>query len=118
MPNTEKLYRKYKNQGLLFIDVYKRDEDVTDAEALEEITRIGIACPIIQDCAELQLFQTDGWPCTYVFDEDGNKIDVIVDGYKPEDAWETLIIKNLLRYPPGRLGSAVYEGVYVFLSPL
>ena len=97
MPNTEKLYRKYKNQGLLFIGVYKRDEDVTDAEALEEITRIGITYPIIQDCAELQLFQNDAWPCTYVFDGDGNKIVDIVDGYQPEDAWEALIIKNLLR---------------------
>ena len=93
----EKLYRKYQDQGLLFIGVYKRDEDATDEEALEEISKIGITYPIIQDCAELQQFENDGWPCTYVFDGDGNKIGDTIDGYKPEDAWEALIIQNLLR---------------------
>ena len=66
-------------------------------EALEEISRIGITYPIIQDCAELQQFENDGWPCTYVFDGDGNKIGDTIDGYKPEDAWEALIIQYLLR---------------------
>ena len=97
MPDMEKLYRKYQDQGLLFIGVYKRDEDATDEEALEEISKIGITYPIIQDCAELQQFENDGWPCTYVFDGDGNKIGDTIDGYKPEDAWEALIIQNLLR---------------------
>ena len=97
MPDMEKLYRKYKDQGLLFIGVYKRDEDVTDAEALEEISRIGITYPIIQDCAELQQLENEGWPCTYAFDGDGNKVGDVIDGYKPEDAWEALIIQNLLR---------------------
>ena len=97
MPDMEKLYRKYHDDGLLFIGVYKRDEDVTDAEALEEITNIGITYPIIQDCADLQQFENDGWPCTYVFDGDGNRIGDTIDGYKPEEAWEALIIQNLLR---------------------
>ncbi len=97
MPDMEKLYRKYMDQGLLFIGVYKRDEDATDEEALEEIQNMGITYPIIQDCAELQQFTNDGWPCTYVFDGDGNRIGDIIDGYKPEDAWEELIIQNLLR---------------------
>ena len=97
MPDMEKLYRKYMDQGLLFIGVYKRDEDVTDEEALEEIRNMGITYPIIQDCAELQQFTNDAWPCTYVFDGDGNKIGDIIDGYKPEDAWEAIVIQNLLR---------------------
>ena len=35
MPDMEKLYRKYQDQGLLFIGVYKRDEDATDEECIE-----------------------------------------------------------------------------------
>ena len=97
MPDMEKLYRKYKDQGLLFIGVYKRDEDVTDEEAREEIERMGITYPIIQDCADLQQFDSNGWPFTYVFDGDGNQIGDMVDGYQAEDAWEALIIQNLLR---------------------
>ena len=34
---------------------------------------------------------------TYVFDGDGNQIGDMVDGYQAEDAWEALIIQNLLR---------------------
>ena len=97
MPDMQKLYQKYKDQGLLFIGVYKRDEDVTDEEAMEEIQNMGITYPIIQDCAELQQFDSNGWPFTFVFDGNGNQIGDMIDGYKPEDAWESLIIQNLLR---------------------
>ena len=96
MPDMQRLYEKYKDQGLLFIGVYKRDEDTTDEEAQEEIQSMGITYPIIQDCPELQGLVNEGWPCTYAFDGNGKQIGDIIDGYKPEDAWEALIIQNLL----------------------
>ena len=64
---------------------------------MEEIQNMGITYPIIQDCAELQQFDSNGWPFTFVFDGNGNQIGDMIDGYKPEDAWESLIIQNLLR---------------------
>lgn len=91
MPELQKLYENYKDQGLLIIGAYSDEED-----AQTVVDDNGITYPIVHCEGNLMSLQQDYVPASYVYDGDGNLLmNNPVEGAMEYDGWEELILQYL-----------------------
>ena len=93
MPDLEKLYEKYREQGLLVIGVYTS----TDQEAqVEQILRdSGTSYPILRYSPDFESFQTGYVPTTVFLDGSGQALSELLVGSRSYEGWEELILVAL-----------------------
>ncbi len=96
MPDLERLYEKYKDEGLLILGVYSSFD--YDREAKEVIDQCGITYPVIKADAELLGYEQNYVPATFLFDGKGNLVErEPVEGSRSYDDWEAIITHYLSR---------------------
>ena len=91
LPDLQKLYQKYKSEGLLIVGVY------SDSDGLKDIVKENkIRYPMIKSCPEFDRFQTGYVPTTVFTDGEGNVLsDEPYVGSKSYDDWEQIILSYL-----------------------
>ena len=91
LPDLQKLYKKYKSQGLIIVGVY------SDTQGLEDIVREnGIQYPLIRSCEAFDKFQTGYVPTTFFTDGSGKVLsDESYVGVKSYQEWKTIILSYL-----------------------
>ena len=91
LPELEKLYETYKDQGLLILGVYSDSEN-----AKEIIEDAGVTYPILQVDANLYAYEQSYVPATFIFDGNGKLLQPDpVQGSKPYEGWEEIVLKYL-----------------------
>ncbi len=95
IPDIDRLYNSYKDQGLMVIGVFSTVAMENDVKSI--IDENNISYPIIKMNENMQKFTTEYVPTTYFFDKDGNLLspEPIVGANSYED-WEK-IIQNYLK---------------------
>lgn len=94
MPDLQKLYEAYKDQGLVILGVYSTFEQ--DAEALDIVKAKGITYPILRCSAELATLEQDYVPATYFLDCNGYVLTTEpFVGARDYSGWEKLIKEYL-----------------------
>lgn len=90
IPDLEKLYENYKDQGLLVIGVYSTFDMQEDAEDI--IKNSNVTYPIIKCDSALEHYEQDYVPATYVTDADGKLLEKDpVAGALDYNGWEELV---------------------------
>ncbi|MCF0151284.1 MAG: TlpA family protein disulfide reductase [Firmicutes bacterium] len=94
MPELEKLYQAYREDGFLILGVFSTKDADSDSQAV--IDKLGITYPILHASEELQKYMTNYVPTTVFFDGDGNLLsqEPIV-GARDYGSWETLLREYL-----------------------
>ncbi len=94
MPDLEKLYQKYKDQGLLILGVFATVDGDEDARFI--IRSTGVSYPILHASEEFVVFNTGYVPTTVFMNSEGWGLsENAYVGSKSYDDWEA-IIKDLL----------------------
>lgn len=100
MPELEKLYEDYKDQGLLIIGVFSDTTMMDDVHAVMD--EAGTTYPICEYVSAFDAFQTGYVPSTIFVDENGKLIDIsngygdnVFVGSQNYSDWEKMI-KNYL----------------------
>ncbi len=94
MPDLQKLYEKYKDDGLLIIGAYATLD--MSAEAKELVDSIGITYPIIKADDNIIGYEQDYVPATFLFDGRGNLLESgPVEGSRSYEAWEDIILRYI-----------------------
>lgn len=90
MPDLEKLYQNYKDQGFVILGVFSTEDGDEDAAAI--VTDTGVTYPILHIDNRLRTYQTEYVPTTIFVDEDGNVVseEPYVGAHSYED-WETIL---------------------------
>lgn len=95
MPDLQKLYENYKDQGLIIIGVYYTLE-MTD-EAIAVMDDCGITYPVIRPTADLDKYTTEYVPTTCFFDGSGYPmVDNSYIGSRSYEDWCS-IVEHYLR---------------------
>ena len=91
LPDLQKLYKKYKAEGLMIVGVY------SDTDGLKDIvTENKISYPMILSCAAFDSFQTGYVPTTFFTDSKGNVLsEESYIGSKSYEEWESIILSYL-----------------------
>ena len=91
LPDLQKLYDKYKAEGLMIVGVY------SDTDGLDDIIKEDkISYPMIQSCAAFDSFQTGYVPTTFFVDGSGTVLsDEPYIGSKSYKEWESVILSYL-----------------------
>lgn len=90
MPDLEKLYEKYKEQGLLILGVFSSTD--MDDDARQIIKDCNISYPVVRCDSNLEKFMTDYFPTTVFADAEGNIIsDEPIIGANSYSDWEKMI---------------------------
>lgn len=94
MPDLEKLYEKYKDQGLLIIGVFSSTD--MDDDARQILKDCNISYPVVRCDSNLEKFMTDYFPTTVFADSKGNILspEPIIGANSYSD-WEEMIEKYL-----------------------
>lgn len=94
MPELEKLYENYKDQGLLIIGIFSTtdmDEDVSDI-----LSECNTSYPILRCTPSLDKFVSDYIPTTIFADSEGNVISAEpVVGANDYSDWEAIVSEYL-----------------------
>ena len=94
IPELEKLYENYQDQGFLILGAYSEtgmNEDIT--QILEEG---GVTYPVIYANEEMQHYMTDYYPTSFFIDGSGTVLsEYPVVGSQDYDAWEALLKEYL-----------------------
>lgn len=94
MPDLEKLYQNYKDEGFLIIGVYTTSND--DGSVTEGIESTGVTYPCIIASENLYDYMTGYVPTTFFVDGDGNILSTEpIVGSNTYDGWETTIKEYL-----------------------
>lgn len=94
MPELEKLYQNYKEQGLIILGVFYSTSDMDAAKSV--VSENQITYPIVIGNDDFGPFTTEYVPTTVFFDSEGNLLsDDAVVGAQSYDAWEQEIAKYL-----------------------
>ena len=103
MPDMEKLYEDYKDDGLLVIGVYS--ETSMEADVDEILNSCNTSYPILTYTVDFDKYQTGYVPTTVFVDKNGNIIDTgvsfegmdstLIVGSKSYKEWKSLIKKYL-----------------------
>ena len=89
MPDLEKLYEKYKSQGLLIVGVTSSS---TASSAKTVVEQTGVKYPVIFSTYEFNQFNTGYVPTTVFMDSDGNLLtSEPIIGSQSYSAWESVI---------------------------
>lgn len=94
MPDLQKLYEKYSEQGLMLLGVYYSTSSEDEAKAF--VSDNQITYPILIGNDDFSSFTTEYVPTTVFFDGEGNLLsqDPIVGAQSYED-WEKMIVEYL-----------------------
>lgn len=97
MPELEKLYENYKDQGLLILGVFST-ADMED-EVREVLKECNTTYPILHSDSKLEKYMTEYVPTTIFADSEGNIIssEPIVRAYD-YSAWEEIVTDYLSNY--------------------
>ncbi len=94
IPDLEKLYENYKDQGLLILGVYTTFE--MDADAKEIMTSSGVTYPILKADQNLYSYEQDYVPATFLFDGNGKLLESEpIAGAQSYEQWESVVLKYL-----------------------
>lgn len=94
MPDLEKLYEAYKDQGLLILGVYSSYDMDDEVHAI--LDDCGTTYPIIHTCADFDKYQTGYVPTTIFTDGRGNVLtDEPYIGSNSYANWESIILSYL-----------------------
>lgn len=87
MPDLQKLYTNYKDQGVLVIGVYSTEEN-----AKTTVDSTGITYPVIRKTAEFNKYDTGYVPTTIIVDGNGNVLSSEpLIGSKSYSEWESTV---------------------------
>lgn len=95
MPDINKLYESYKDQGFLVLGVYGSDTTVKDEEVAETIKTTGVTYPNLRYCKEFSTLLNDMYPTTVFVDENGKIVGETIIGSRSYVEW-VKIIEGLL----------------------
>lgn len=94
MPDLEKLYQNYKDQGFVILGVFYSLDSLDDAKAV--VGDINITYPILIGNEDFFPFMTEYVPTTVLFDSEGNLLSSeALIGARSYDDWEQEILKYL-----------------------
>ena len=94
MPDLEKLYQNYKDQGFVILGVFYSLDSLDDAKAV--IDDINITYSILIGNEDFFPFMTEYVPTTALFDSEGNLLNSEpLIGARSYDDWEQEILKYL-----------------------
>lgn len=93
MPDLERLYQDFREQGFAVIGVYATPGVEDDVDAV--LTRTGVSYPILHYCAAFDAFQTGYVPTTVFVDGSGHVVGEITIGMNDYEGWAA-IIRELL----------------------
>lgn len=94
MPDLEKLYQNYKDQGFVILGVFYSLDSLDDAKAV--VGDINITYPILTGNEDFFPFMTEYVPTTVLFDSEGNLLSSeALIGARSYDDWEQEILKYL-----------------------
>ena len=93
MPELQKLYEDYSENGLLIIGIYSTpgmEEDVTDVLASADT-----AYPILHYTADFDGFRTGYVPTSVFIDGEGKPVGEIIIGARGYSEWEALVLEYM-----------------------
>ncbi len=91
LPDLQKLYAKYKSEGLMIVGVFSDEDGLTDI-----IKENDIKYPMIRSCEAFDRFQTGYVPTTFFTDGSGKLLsDEPYVGSKSYEDWESVILSYL-----------------------
>lgn len=94
MPDLEKLYQNYKDQGFVILGVFYSLDSLDDAKAV--VGDINITYPILTGNEDFFPFMTEYVPTTVLFDSEGNLLSSeALIGARSYDDWKQEILKYL-----------------------
>lgn len=94
MPDLQKLYEKYKDQGFVVVGVYSTFD--MDEDAMDIVTGNNITYPILRTNDVLETLAQDYYPATYFMDGSQNLLhDEPYIGSRSYEEWETIILSYL-----------------------
>lgn len=94
MPDLEKIYEKYKDQGLLILGVYATFD--MDEDAKDVIASVGTTYPILKADQSLLALEQDYVPATFLFDGEGTLISSEpIAGSRSYEVWEEIVLYYL-----------------------
>lgn len=94
MPDLEKIYEKYKDQGLLILGVYATFD--MDEDAKDVIASVGTTYPILKADQSLLALEQDYVPATFLFDGEGRLISSEpIAGSRSYEVWEEIVLYYL-----------------------
>ena len=93
MPDLQKLYEKYRDQGFVILGVFGYD---TDDNAKQAVSDTGVTYPILHSSSEFAGIETGYVPTSVFLDAAGNRLnkDDLIGSMSYED-WEKLILEYL-----------------------
>ena len=91
LPDLQKLYQKYKSEGLMIVGVY------SDTDGLKDIVKESkVKYPMILSCEAFDQFQTGYVPTTVFIDGSGKILsDEPIVGSNSYEEWEKIILSYL-----------------------
>jgi thiol-disulfide isomerase/thioredoxin len=100
MPELEKLYENYKDQGLYVIGVFSSDDQIEDVKAV--LAQAGTTYPVAGYSSAFDTYQTGYVPTTIFVDQDGHVLPVsngysdnAVVGSNTYDDWAAIVEKYI-----------------------
>lgn len=91
LPDLQKLYNKYKSEGLMIVGVYSNTDGLKDI-----VKENKIKYPMIKSCAAFDRFQTGYVPTTVFMDGEGKVLsDEPYVGSKSYQEWESIILSYM-----------------------
>ena len=92
MPDLEKLYKNYKDKGLVIIGAFNDDE----SSAHDIVAQNGITYPVIIKPAEFSQFETQYVPTTFFIDGSGNVLsEESFIGSRSYGEWEQVVLSYM-----------------------
>lgn len=95
MPDLNKLYEGYKDQGLLILGVYGSDNSSTDQEITDTIEKTGATYPNLHYCQEFSTWLDDLLPVTVFLDENGKVVGEPIIGSRSYEEWAEIVEEML-----------------------
>lgn len=94
MPDLEKLYQKYKDEGFLILGVYSTPND--DNSVSEAVENTGVTYPCLLASDTMYKFMTGYVPTTFFINKNGNILSSEpIIGSNPYEDWEEKILEFL-----------------------
>ena len=93
IPDIQKLYDEYKDEGFVVLGVYSSDDHGSAEEVVREYS---ITYPILRSTDSFAAFETQYVPTTFFVDGSGNVIsDESYIGAKSYEEWESIVLSYL-----------------------
>ncbi len=91
LPDLQKLYEKYRSQGVMIVGVFSDRNGVDDI-----VDELGLSYPMLNYCEAFDPFQSGYVPTTFFTDGSGKVIsDESYIGSKSYEEWESIILSYL-----------------------